>query len=287
MLRDIGSVRRAVAAWKRDGDRLALVPTMGNLHEGHLSLMRLARRHADRVVASIFVNPTQFGPGEDFASYPRTLEADRSALRRAGVDALLVPAVADVYPGGESATVVSVPGLSRELCGAFRPVHFDGVTSVVLRLLNIVAPEVAVFGEKDYQQLTVLRRMVADLHVPVRIVAGATVREPDGLAMSSRNQYLTAAERRAAPALHATLRACAERLASGERDYRRIERAALRRLRQAGLRPDYVAVRDAGTLARPAAGARDLRVLAAAWLGRARLIDNVGVRLPQARRRRG
>jgi pantoate--beta-alanine ligase len=282
LLRDVTSVRRTTGAWKRESRRIALVPTMGNLHDGHLSLMRLARRRADRVVASIFVNPTQFGPGEDYSSYPRTLASDRTALREAGVDALFLPTAATMYPGGgRPGTVVSVPGLSRDLCGAFRPVHFDGVASVVLRLLNIVAPEVAVFGEKDYQQLVILRRMVADLHLPVKIVAGATVREPDGLAMSSRNQYLDPELRRRAPALHGALLGCRERLAAGDRDFRAIELQALGRLRRSGFRPDYVAIRDAGSLEVPKPRrSRTLRVLAAAWLGRARLIDNVAARLP-------
>jgi len=279
-LHEVGSVRRAVARWTAAGERVALVPTLGNLHAGHMSLMRLARRHAQRVVASIFVNPVQFGPGEDFEKYPRTLAADRRALRAAAVDAVFAPAVGAVYPGGIPAdTLVSVPGLAQELCGAFRPVHFDGVVAVVLRLLNIVGPDIAVFGEKDYQQLVIVRHMVADLHVPVRIVAGRTVREPDGLAMSSRNHYLSEAERRLAPELFRTLRACRERLQAGDRNFRAVERAAVRELGRAGFRPDYVAVRDARMLGRPTAESSRLRVLAAAWLGRARLIDNVAVTL--------
>lgn len=273
-------MRRVIAQWRCTGARIALVPTMGNLHAGHLRLMQVARRRADRVVASIFVNPTQFGPGEDYHGYPRTLVADQRRLLDAGVDALFVPQPAVMYPRGESAgTVVSVPGLSRELCGAFRPVHFDGVTSVVLRLFNIVVPDVAVFGEKDYQQLVILRLMAADLHLPLRIVGVPTVRERDGLAMSSRNQYLTAGERRIAPQLHATLRGCAERLQAGERDHRIIERDAQQRLQGAGLDPDYVAIRQAADLAPVQAGCRELRVLAAARLGRARLIDNIAVRV--------
>jgi pantoate--beta-alanine ligase len=280
ILRDIGPVRRAVAEWKRSAERVALVPTMGNLHDGHMSLVHIARRRADRVVVSIFVNPTQFGPGEDYANYPRTFSADRGRLREAGVDAVFAPTAHTVYPRGESgSTIVSVPTLRHELCGAFRPVHFDGVTSVVLRLLNIIGPDLAVFGEKDYQQLVVLRRMAADLHLAVRMLAGPTVRERDGLAMSSRNQYLDAAQRRAAPALFQVLMASRERLAGGDRNFRAIERQGMRRLRQAGFRPDYVEVREAADLARPTARSRDLRVLAAAWLGRARLIDNIAVRL--------
>jgi pantoate--beta-alanine ligase len=278
-LRDIDATRRAVRHWRRRGARVALVPTMGNLHEGHISLIRLACKRADRVVASIFVNPTQFGPGEDYARYPRTLAADQRALRRAGADAVFVPSVAAMYPGGEmNSTTVSVPALARELCGAVRPVHFDGVSSVVLRLFNIVAPDLAVFGEKDYQQLVLLRQMTRDLQLPLRIIGGPTVREPDGLAMSSRNRYLTAAERPTAPGLFATLSACRERLLAGERDFGALERRAMRRLRQLGFRPDYVAIRHAADLGPPARDSADLRVLAAAWLGRARLIDNVAVR---------
>jgi len=280
-LSDIRAVRRALAGWRRGGGRVALVPTMGNLHEGHLELVRRARLLADRVVVSIFVNPTQFGPGEDFAAYPRTLRADARRLRAAGADLLFVPTVPGMYPaGGQGSTVVSVPGLSRELCGRFRPGHFDGVASVVLRLFNIVDPEVAVFGEKDYQQLVLLRRMAADLHLPVRLVGVATVREADGLAMSSRNQYLDAEQRRAAPALFAVLRDCAARLRAGVRDHRALERRALGALRRAGFVPDYVAIRAAADLQSPGRGERRLRVLAAARLGRARLIDNIPVVLP-------
>lgn len=280
LLRDIGATRRAVALWRRAGARIALVPTMGNLHDGHIHLMQIARRRAERVVASIFVNPTQFGPGEDYQSYPRTLAADRRRLLSAGVDAVFVPQPAAMYPRGERASaIVSVPELSRELCGAFRPVHFDGVTSVVLRLFNIVAPDIAVFGEKDYQQLVILRLMTADLHLPLQIVGAPTVREPDGLAMSSRNQYLTAEQRSIAPRLQESLRLCGKRLLAGERDYRAIERDAQRRLRRAGFRPDYVAIRQSADLGPVQPGCRELRVLAAAWLGRARLIDNIAVKV--------
>ncbi len=253
---------------------------MGNLHAGHVTLVDRARRHAERVIASIFVNPTQFGPSEDYGAYPRSLAADKRRLERAGADALFVPTPAVMYPGGGAlSTMVSVPAMSRDLCGAFRPGHFDGVTSVVLRLFNIVAPDLAVFGEKDYQQLTILREMAADLHLPVRLIGAPTVREPDGLAMSSRNQYLTGTERQAAPALYATLRACRERLIAGERRFGVVERAALRGLQRAGFRPDYVAIRNAADLSHPVPGTTALRVLAAAWLGRARLIDNVAVGL--------
>jgi pantoate--beta-alanine ligase len=277
-LREINLLRRLLAGWQRAGETVALVPTMGNLHAGHLSLMALAARQADRVVASVFVNPTQFGPNEDYGSYPRTLAADRSMLRRAGVDAIFAPDVAVMYPRGEAAaTRVAVPGLSQDLCGRFRPTHFDGVTSVVCRLFNIVMPDLAVFGEKDYQQLVILRHMTADLHLPVRILGAPTVREADGVAMSSRNQYLTTAQRAQAPALHRCLLAGAARLRDGDRRFGAIEAQGLRWLRNAGLRPDYFAVREDATLALPAARTRRFRVLAAARLGRARLIDNVAV----------
>jgi pantoate--beta-alanine ligase len=253
---------------------------MGNLHAGHLALMRLAHRRADRVVATIFVNPTQFGPGEDFHSYPRTLHADQCELRAAGVDALFAPEVEEIYPrGAEYGTTVQVPDLSLDLCGRFRPVHFAGVTSVVCRLFNIVSPQIAVFGEKDYQQLVILRQMTADLHLPLRIVGAATVRESDGLAMSSRNQYLSPAERKIAPGLYQSLRAGRARMLGGQRNYRAMAAQGRQRLIKMGFRPDYFEIRNAADLSMPGPKSRELRILAAAWLGRARLIDNVAVRL--------
>jgi pantoate--beta-alanine ligase len=255
---------------------VALVPTMGNLHRGHLSLVALARQHVPRTVVTVFVNPTQFGPTEDFATYPRTPAPDAGLLAAAGADALFLPGVDAVYPAGtEAATRVEVPELSTILCGAHRPGHFAGVTSVVARLLNMVVPDIAVFGEKDFQQLAVIRRMVSDLHFPVRVLGAPTVREPDGLALSSRNQYLTAAERQAAPALQATLASCAAALTAGRRDYAALEAGALVTLETAGFRPDYVAIRTLAGLQVPAPGDQGLVVLAAATLGRARLIDNV------------
>jgi pantoate--beta-alanine ligase len=284
-LRDTVGLRLELGRWRRRGETVALVPTMGNLHAGHLALMRLARRHADRVVCSIFVNPTQFGPSEDYARYPRTLRADQRGLVAAGVDALFVPTVRAIYPrGAHQATVVSVPGLSTELCGVFRPGHFDGVASVVARLFNLVGPDVAVFGEKDYQQLVILRLMAQDLAFPLRIIGGPTQREPDGLALSSRNQYLTPEERRTAPRLHAALRECRQQLLGGERRHARLGARGMASLRRAGFRPDYFEIRTAG-LTRPAPGDRRLRILAAAWLGRARLIDNLAVTLPGPRGR--
>src|SRR5579872_1847816 len=224
----IAAVRARVRAWHREGLRVAFVPTMGNLHAGHVSLIEAARRHGDRFVASIFVNPMQFGPNEDFAHYPRTPHQDEGMLEAAGCNLMFMPDVAEIYPNGsERATRVEVPGLSRVLCGEFRPGHFEGVATVVAKLFHIVEPDVAVFGEKDFQQLTIIRRLVADLCMPVTIIAAPTVRDPDGLAMSSRNQYLTDEERRKAPVVHQTLHAAVERLRAGDRDFAAIERNGL------------------------------------------------------------
>jgi pantoate--beta-alanine ligase len=271
----LAALRARLDAWRRAGESVALVPTMGNLHRGHLSLVALARQHTRRVVVTVFVNPTQFGPNEDFDAYPRTPAPDAGLLAAAGADVLFMPSVAEVYPAGtDGATRVEVPGLSTILCGAHRPGHFVGVTSVVARLFNMMSPDVAVFGEKDFQQLAVIRRMVADLHFRVRIIGAPTVREPDGLALSSRNQYLTVAERRVAPELQGTLAACAAALRAGRRDFSALEAEGMARLTAAGFRPDYVAVRCIDGLGEPVAGAAGLVVLAAATLGRARLIDN-------------
>lgn len=275
-VRTAQELRAVLDRWRRTGDRIALVPTMGNLHDGHLSLVQLARTHGERVVVTIFVNPTQFEPGSDYEAYPRTLEEDRERLQQAPVNLLFAPDTATMYPFGlEQATRVRVPGLSEELCGASRPGHFEGVTSVVLRLFALVEPDVAVFGEKDYQQQVLIRRMVDDLHLRVKIVTAPTVREPDGLAFSSRNQYLTPEERRVAPELYGTLRRAAEALHDGSGDYAAIESRAMAELASHGFRPDYVSVRRADTLALPGPGSRELVVLGAAWLGKARLIDNV------------
>ncbi len=275
VVRDPAALDAALAPWRSGG--IAFVPTMGNLHDGHLALVARARELAPRVVVSIYVNPLQFGPQEDFAAYPRTLEADRARLAEAGADLVFAPRDAVMYPRPLSETTrVHVPGLSEILCGAHRPGHFDGVATVVARLFNLVRPDHAVFGEKDYQQLLVIRRMVEDLAIPVRIHGVPTVREPDGLAMSSRNQYLTPEERARAPALYRALRAAAEALAQGREDYGRLEAQGRAALEAAGFRVDYFTVRDADDLAPPAPG-RPLVVLAAARLGRARLIDNLRV----------
>jgi pantoate--beta-alanine ligase len=272
----ISDVRAQVARWHAAGDRVVFVPTMGNLHAGHMSLIEAARRHGDRFVASIFVNPMQFGPNEDFAHYPRTPTQDSAMLAAAGCDLMFMPDVGEIYPNGAgNATRVVVPGISDILCGEFRPGHFEGVATVVAKLFHIVDPDVAIFGEKDYQQLTVIRRMVADLCLRVQIVGAPTVRESDGLAMSSRNQYLDEAQRRLAPSIHRQLQQAVRALQAGERDFAKIESIGRAALEGAGLRTDYFSVRDADTLAPAQADTRRFVVLTAARLGKARLIDNL------------
>ena len=276
----ISQLREQLAVWRRQGDRIAFVPTMGNLHAGHLALVKRARTLAERVVVSIFVNPLQFSQGEDLDTYPRTPQEDAENLQQAGVDMLFRPQEAEVYPRGrEGITYVEVPGISDIICGASRPGHFRGVATVVAKLFNIVQPDVACFGEKDYQQLTVLRRMVSDLNMPVKIVGVATEREADGLAMSSRNGYLTSEERRLAPQLYQTLQELAEALRNGERDWTRLEQLAGERLAAAGMHPDYVTIRRADDLQLPGPSDTALVVLAAAYLGKTRLIDNLLINL--------
>ena len=273
----VDMLRARVQFWRRGNQRIAFVPTMGNLHAGHLRLVERARELAERVVVSAFVNPLQFGPNEDLDRYPRTLEADRKALDNLGVDLFFVPGVEEMYPHGlELATRVQVPGLGERLCGAFRPGHFEGVATVVAKLFNMVQPHTALFGRKDYQQLVVIRRMVADLDWPIDIEAVDTVREPDGLAMSSRNQYLDAAERKQAPRLYQALQQLAGRIRAGEGDFAALGREAMEVLAAAGFSPEYVEVLDADSLEAPAEG-RPLVVLAAARLGKTRLIDNLVV----------
>lgn len=274
----IQELRAIVQAWRRAGDRTAFVPTMGNLHAGHIELVRQARGLADRVVVSIFVNPLQFGVNEDFASYPRTLDEDRQQLGQVGTDLVFIPAVATVYPDGQEVqTRVLVPGLSGILCGASRPGHFEGVATVVCKLFNLVQPDLAVFGEKDFQQLSIIRRMVRDLCLPIEILGVPTVREVDGLAMSSRNGYLTPSERRQAPALYRVLRGLAERVRAGDRDFPRLEREGIEALTAEGFRPDYLSLRRIEDLQPPGVDDQRLILLAAAFLGRTRLIDNLRV----------
>jgi len=272
--RRVAELRAYLAHMRERGSSVAFVPTMGNLHAGHARLFTEARRHADAVVASIYVNPLQFGENEDYATYPRTPAEDREVLIAADVDLLFMPEESDIYPRGAGAqTTVEVPGIGTILCGAFRPGHFRGVTTVVNRLFNLVAPDVALFGKKDYQQWLAIRLMVGDLGMPIEVVGVDTVREPDGLALSSRNRYLSEAERLQAPMLYQTLRRTAQRVQERVAPVA-AEQEALETLRQAGFRPDYVSVRRAEDLAEPSAADRGLVVLAAAWLGRTRLIDN-------------
>ncbi|WP_020650374.1 pantoate--beta-alanine ligase [Solimonas variicoloris] len=273
----IDALRAQLQVWRREGARIALTPTMGNLHAGHLRLVEAARRRADRVVASVFVNPLQFGPNEDFDRYPRTLEADADKLAQAGCDLLFAPSVAEMYPHGRDGfTVISVPRYAGLLEGAFRPGHFDGVATVVNILLTLVAPDVALFGEKDYQQLLVIRQMARDLHMPVEIVGVPTEREADGLALSSRNQYLLPAERAQAAMLYAALQRVGEALRAGRRDYAALCAIETERLEAAGFRPQYLTVRRPD-LSEPDAADHEFRVLLASFLGNTRLIDNIGL----------
>jgi pantoate--beta-alanine ligase len=253
----------------------AFVPTMGNLHAGHVSLVELARQHGQPVVASIFVNPLQFGAGEDFERYPRTLDADCEKLAAAGCDLVFAPDVTELYPVPQTFSVQPPDSLANDLCGAFRPGHFSGVATVVLKLFNLVQPRVAVFGKKDFQQLFVIRELVRQFNLPIGIVAGETLREPSGLAMSSRNGYLGEAERIQASQLQNQLAALVAAIQSGERDFEALCHTASRHLKMAGWRVDYVALRDADTLQPPTSASSRLVALGAAWLGSTRLIDNL------------
>jgi pantoate--beta-alanine ligase len=272
---ELSRLRAVVNGWKREGLRVALVPTMGNLHAGHYSLVTLARQYADRVVSSVFVNPTQFGPNEDFTRYPRTPEADTSGLEQAGCDVLWLPTVESMYPFGiELAASVNVPGISGLLEGAHRPGHFDGVCTVVSRLFNQVQPDVAAFGKKDYQQLAVIRQMVEDLAFPIQIVGGDIVRETDGLAMSSRNQYLNAEQRPVSTTIHQVLLGMREGFIAGK-TRSVIEADATAALQAAGFQVDYAVVRKPD-LSEPADANDGTRVaLIAARIGTTRLIDNL------------
>lgn len=274
-VKTVAALRAAIRACRLAGQTVAFVPTMGNLHAGHLALVARAREQADCVVVSIFVNPAQFGPNEDFARYPRTEAADADQLTAHDTDVLFLPSVQEVYGNHPQPTRVSVPGLSEILCGAGRPGHFDGVATVVARLFNMVQPDVAVFGEKDYQQITLIRRMVAELAIPVQIEAVATQRERDGLAMSSRNQYLTDSERKNAPELHAGMvLAVAEARQKGA-PFKKINSDLRHHLISFGFKPEYVEIRRQSDLGLPEAGDTSLVLLVAARLGETRLIDNI------------
>jgi pantoate--beta-alanine ligase len=270
------ALRECISAQRAQGRRIAFVPTMGNLHAGHLQLVRQATTLADYVVVSIFVNPMQFGPGEDFATYPRTFDADKAALQAEGVDLLFMPEVREIYTDDlEQVTRVEVPGFEGDLCGRFRPGFFTGIATVVTGLFNQVQPDIAVFGEKDYQQLVMIKRMVRDLCMPIEVHGVETVREKDGLAMSSRNGYLDTAERAGAARLYQVLGEVRAGLEAGGRDFAALEQQALERLLEAGFKPDYVSIREQDSLCVPGAGSGRLVVLAAATLGTTRLIDNI------------
>ena len=273
-------LQSALCGFHRNGQSIGFVPTMGNLHEGHMDLVRKARQLCDVVVVSIFVNPLQFGPSEDLDAYPRTLAADKEKLFSEGVQVLYTPGVEDIYPEGMQAqTLVHVPELGETLCGSSRPGHFDGVTTVVSKLFNIVQPDVAVFGEKDFQQLSIVRKMVKDLCMPIAIVSVATSRDQDGLAKSSRNGYLSFDQRHIAPVLNQTLNSCREAIACGFDNFLQLESHARMKLLQAGFDPDYFAIRDARTLRTVTEDTEEIAILAAARLGSTRLIDNVRLSL--------
>jgi len=274
------ALQSAIRGYRDSGQTIAFVPTMGNLHEGHLDLVRKAHELADIVVVSIFVNPLQFGANEDLDGYPRTLAADKEKLFSEGTQVLYAPDVTQIYPEGMAAqTQVRVPDLADTLCGSSRPGHFDGVTTVVTKLFNIVQPDVAVFGEKDFQQLSIIRKMVTDLYMPIRIIGAPTARAEDGLALSSRNGYLSSDQRRIAPLIHETLASCREAIACGFDNFLQLESHARMRLLQAGFEPDYFAIRDARTLRDVTEETEEIAILAAARLGKTRLIDNVRLSL--------
>jgi pantoate--beta-alanine ligase len=276
LARSVAALRETVAGWRKQQERIALVPTMGALHRGHLALVEAARRRCERVVASLFVNPKQFGPREDFTAYPRDEAADLAKFREGGVNLVFAPTVEEMYPAG-FVTAVRVAGIGDELEGAHRPGHFDGVATVVSKLLLQCLPDIAYFGEKDYQQLLVVRRMARDLDIPVKIEGIATMREPDGLALSSRNVYLSPEERRIAPLLYRVLNDTAAALAANPENVAATLQNGLAELRQAGFAPDYLELRDAADLSRMSRLDRPARLVAAAHLGRTRLIDNIPV----------
>ncbi|WP_079226484.1 pantoate--beta-alanine ligase [Pseudomonas putida] len=279
-VKTVRELRAAVARARGEGKRIGFVPTMGNLHSGHAALVTKAAQRADFVVASIFVNPLQFGANEDLDKYPRTLAADQQRLLDAGCHLLFAPTVEEMYPDGMAVqTRVSVPSLSEGLCGASRPGHFEGVATVVSKLFNMVQPDLAVFGEKDYQQLAVIRAMVRDLNMPIQIIGEPTVRAEDGLALSSRNGYLTPEQRSTAPVVYRTLKQIGEALGRGQADFAALLEQGKANLIAAGLRPDYLEVRHAVNLRPATFGDRDLVILVAAYLGNTRLIDNLYLHL--------
>ena len=279
---EILKLREQRRKWQLEGKAIAFVPTMGNLHHGHLQLVKEAKQKADIVVVSIFVNPLQFGPDEDLDAYPRTMEHDKAALEALGVDLLFTPKAEDIYPRGlEQQTFVEVPGISYMICGASRPGHFRGVATIVCKLFNMVQPNMAFFGEKDFQQLQVIRAMVTDLSMNLQIFGVPTVREPDGLAMSSRNNYLSTDERELAPTLYREMCEMADQIELGRRDFSRLLKDCKERLKTAGFKVDYIEVRAAENLLHPGHEDMNLVLLAAAFLGKTRLIDNLQIELKE------
>lgn len=282
IIETIPLLRQQIRRWRQEGKRIALVPTMGNLHDGHMKLVDDAKSRADIVVTTIFVNPMQFDRPDDLTRYPRTLQEDCEKLNRRKVDLVFAPAPADIYPKGlDSQTFVEVPGLSTMLEGASRPGHFRGVSTIVSKLFNMVQPDIACFGEKDFQQLAVIRKMVADTGYDIEIIGVPTVRAKDGLALSSRNGYLTAEQRKIAPGLHKVMQSLADKLRAGERDTEEMLAIAATELNEKGFRSDDLQIRDADTLLELDVESKRAVVLMAAWLGQARLIDNVQVDLAQ------
>ena len=280
LVNDIPVLRELRREWQLQGKVIAFVPTMGNLHQGHLNLVREAQRHADVVVVSIFVNPMQFGPDEDLDAYPRTLAKDAELLRELGADVLFAPKVSDMYARGlEQQTFVEVPGISYMICGASRPGHFRGVATIVCKLFNMVQPNLAFFGEKDFQQLQVIKAMVTDLSMNLKIFGVPTTRENDGLAMSSRNQYLNAQQRDIAPLLYRQLQELADAIMQGRRDYTKLAEQCKAQLTIQGFKPDYIEIRAAESLMPPGHEEQNLVILAAAFLGKTRLIDNIQIHL--------
>lgn len=280
LLTETQELRNLVAEQRRNNRSIGLVPTMGNLHAGHLKLVTEARAQCDFVISTVFVNPLQFGPGEDLDAYPRTLDADRDLLERQGCDVLFAPSVAEIYGSDlENQTTIHVPQVSENYCGSSRPGHFDGVATVVCKLFNLTGPDAAFFGLKDYQQFLVIRKLVADLAIPIRIEGVETVRESSGLAMSSRNGYLSSEQKHSAASIYQNLQTTATALREGERDYKQLEQSAKQNLKEAGLKPDYYAICNAETLQAVQPEDKNLVILAAAFIGPSRLIDNLRLKL--------
>lgn len=282
-VKTVRELRGAIAGARSKGKRIAFVPTMGNLHSGHVALVEKARQRADFVVTSIFVNPLQFGPTEDLSKYPRSLAADQEKLIQVDCDLLFTPDIEEIYPDGmQGQTLIRVPGISEGLCGTSRPGHFEGVATVICKLFNMVQPDLAIFGEKDFQQLAVIRKLVRDLDMPIQIMGEPTVRAEDGLALSSRNNFLTVGQRASAPALYACLNDIASAIHGGERDFAKLTTKGKTALRKAGFKPDYLEVREAGSLHNASPEDLQLVILAAAFLGKTRLIDNLALSLISA-----